>query len=46
VLPTGANQRSRFCQELRYHAAMFHLLNTVEAARLAIVGQGEDIDQT
>jgi hypothetical protein len=37
VLPTGANQQSRFCPELRYHALMFHYLNTVRATRLAIV---------
>jgi len=37
VLPTGANQQSRFCPELRYHAPMFHFLTTVTAARLVIV---------
>jgi hypothetical protein len=46
VLPTGAKQQSRFCPELRYDEPMFHFLDAVRAARLAIVGRDEDIDQT
>jgi hypothetical protein len=46
TVPAGANQQPRFCPELRYHTSMFHFLNTVTTARLANVGEDEDIDQT
>jgi hypothetical protein len=45
VLPTGANQQPRFCPEMRYVAPMFHFLNAIKAARLAIAGRDEDVDQ-